>query len=336
MTRVVVVEDSSTQRAHLVHTLEAEGDIHVIGQALGAAEAIQMVQALRPDVVTLDLQIPDGGGQHAIEQIMAFTPTPILVLSATVTSSASRAAVEALLAGAMEALPKPRAWNAAAEQAVRDRVRALQRVTVIRHPRGGRLPRRRPATAAPGPRAGRAVVAIGASAGGPAALAVVLSGLAQLPASVLVVQHLHADFISGLVSWMERASALPVEMARHGARLQPGVVYIAPGGTHLKVGAGQQIELDARPHSVHRPSVDVLFSSVAQNTAGPKVGVLLTGMGHDGAAGLLELRQRDGVTIAQNEATSAVFGMPQAAQRLGAAGRVLALEDIAAAIARAV
>jgi len=336
MTRVVVVEDSAVQRAHLVHALEAEGDIRVVGQAVGATEAIQTVESLRPDVVTLDLQIPDGGGQHAVEQIMAFTPTPILVLSAAVTSSGSKAAVEALLAGAMEALPKPETWDAAAEQAVRDRVRALRRVTVVRHPRGGRLRRQAPAPAVTQPTGGRAVVAIGASAGGPAALAVVLSGLAGLRAPVLVVQHLHADFVGGLVSWMERVSALPVELARHGVRAQPGAVYIAPGGLHMKLGRGDQIELDDRPASVHCPSVDVLFSSVAQRTEGPKVGVLLTGMGQDGAAGLLELRQHGGVTIAQDEASSAVFGMPQAAQRIGAAGRVLALGDIAAAIAGSV
>jgi two-component system chemotaxis response regulator CheB len=165
---------------------------------------------------------------------------------------------------------------------------------------------------------------------------VVLSGLAGLSAPVLVVQHIHPDFVGGLVRWMARVSALPVQLAQHGARLQPGVVYIGPGGTHLKVGAADQIELDTSPKSVHRPSVDVLFSSVARRAEGPKVGVLLTGMGQDGAAGLLELRQNKGVTIAQDEATCAVFGMPQAAQRLGAASRVLPLGDIAAAVAAAV
>jgi two-component system chemotaxis response regulator CheB len=335
MTRVVVVEDSLVQRAHLVRMLESEGDIEVVGQAVGAAEAIKLVETLRPEVVTLDLQIPDGGGQHAIEQIMAFTPTPILVLSATVTGRGSHEAVQALMAGAMEALPKPERWDAAAERAVRDRVRALRGVTAVRHPRGGRLPRRPPARTPPPSGPGGAVVAIGASAGGPAALAVVLAGLTGVRASVLVVQHLHPDFVAGLVSWMARVAALPVELARHGTHLQPGVVYIAPGQTHLKVGSGHQIELDDQPPSLHRPSVDVLFSSVATYVDGPKVGVLLTGMGSDGAAGLLELRQHNAVTIAQNEATSVVFGMPRAAQRLGAATQVLALQDIAFAIGSA-
>jgi two-component system chemotaxis response regulator CheB len=334
VTRVVVVEDSLVQRAHLVHTLEAEGDIHVVGQAVGATEAIRLVQELRPDVMTLDLQIPDGGGQYALEQIMAFSPTPTLVLSSTVTSRGSEAAVKALLAGALDALPKPTTWDAAAELALRDRVRALKEVKVIRHPRGARLYERLPAKAPPVAGVGRTVVAIGASTGGPSALAVVLSGLVGLRASVLVVQHLHADFVDGLVSWMARVSALPVQLARHGERLQSGVVYIAPGGTHLKLGTGHQIELNTNPPSVHRPSVDVLFSSLAERAEGRAVGVLLTGMGEDGAAGLLELRQRRGLTIAQDEATSAVFGMPRAAQRLGAAAHILPLAEIAAAVTR--
>jgi len=334
VTRVVVVEDSLVQRAHLVYVLQADGDIQVVGQAVGAAEAIRLVQALRPDVVTLDLQIPDGGGQYAIEQIMAFSPTPILVLSSTVTNRGSQEAVEALLAGALDALPKPTTWDEGAERALRDRVRALQRVSVVRHSRGKGLPERSARQTPPGREVGRAVLAIGASTGGPSALAVVLSGLAGLRASVLVVQHLHADFVDGLVSWMARASALPVQLAVHGEQLRPGVVYIAPGGAHLKLGTGHQIELNTNPPAVHRPSVDVLFSSVAQRAEGPKAGVLLTGMGEDGAAGLLELRQRRGLTIAQDQATSAVFGMPQAAQRLGAAARVLPLAEIAAAVTR--
>lgn len=334
MTRVVVVEDSLVQRAHLVHTLEADGDIKVVGQAVGATEAIRLVQALQPDVVTLDLQIPDGGGQHAIEQIMAFCPTPILVLSGTVTGRESRAAVQSLLAGAIDILPKPTTWDAAAESVLRDRVRTLQKVSVVRHTRGGRVPAGLPASAPQGRGAGPPIVAIGASAGGPSALATVLSGLAGLRAPVLVVQHLHADFVDGLVSWMAGVSALPVQLARHGARLELGVVYIAPGGTHLRLGTGHQIELNESPPAVHRPSVDVLFSSVAHGAQGRKVGVLLTGMGEDGAAGLLEIRERQGLTIAQDEATSAVFGMPRAAQRLGAAAQILPLAEIATTLTR--
>ena len=333
--RVVVVEDSAVQRAHLVRTLEGEGDIEVVGQAVGAAEAVALVERLRPDVVTMDLQIPGGGGQHAIEQIMAHTPTPIVVLSGRVATQQSTEAVEALLAGAVDALPKPDRWTAEAEAAVRTRVRALRGVTVLRHPRG-RLtsaPRAAPTTAAATGRPGR-VVAIAASTGGPAALATMLSGLAGLAAPVLVVQHLHPDFVNGLVAWMQRVSALPVKLASHGAALQGGVVYLGPGGTHLKVDGDLRIVLDPEPETIHRPSANELFGSVAAHAGSGGIGVVLTGMGDDGTAGLLALRARGGLTIGQDQGSCAVFGMPRAAEQAGAVIAMLPIDGIAAAVLR--
>jgi two-component system chemotaxis response regulator CheB len=293
-----------------------------------------MVQDLRPDVVTLDLQIPDGGGQQVIEQLMAFAPTPILVLSANIAGRESVEAVDALVAGAVDVLPKPKTWSAADEDAVRAQVRLVGGVTVVRHPRA------RLVAASPRRSAGRRftaqpIVAIGASTGGPAALAEILGGLSGIGASVLVVQHLHPDFVGGLVSWMARVSPLPVALACHGERLRPGVAYIAPGDTHLRIGSDDDIVLDTAPETLHRPSVDVLFSSLAARADGSNVGVLLTGMGEDGARGLLALRRRGDVTIAQDEETSVVFGMPRAAQRLGAALHVVPLDQVARTIVRA-
>lgn len=335
-TRVVVVEDSLVQRAHLVRTLEAEGDITVVGEAAGAVEAIALVQSLRPDVVTLDLQIPDGGGQLVIEQVMAVAPTPILVLSASVASRGSVAAVEALVAGAVDVLPKPVRWSPAEEAALRSQVRLVSGVAVVHRSRSGSRGRRPVAVERAASGSAISIVAIGASTGGPAALAEVLSGLNGLRASVIVVQHIHADFVGGLVTWMERAATMPVELARAGELLKVGMITIAPGDVHLRVDREARIVLDPSPESVHRPSVNELFSSLAKRPAGRNVGVLLTGMGEDGAAGMLELRRRGDVTIAQDEATSVVFGMPRAAQRLGAVTQVQPLEKIAAAIARAV
>jgi chemotaxis response regulator CheB len=193
--RVVVVEDSPVQRAHLVDVLEAERDIAVIGQAGDPVEATALVRRLHPDVVTMDLGLPGDGGLGAIERIMADLPTPILVLSARVTGAGSAAAVESLLAGAVEALPKPERWDAEAGRQLRCRVRLLRWVTVVAHPRGRR----------------------------------------RLAAPVLVVQHLHPQLVDGFVSWMRRVSALPVVVAADGDRPQPGVVYIAPAGAHLKL-----------------------------------------------------------------------------------------------------
>jgi len=334
--KVVVVEDSTVQRKHLVKALEADGDISVVGEAADAREAIELVQTMEPDVVSVDLGIP-GGGIHAIEQIMAFSPTPIVVLSASVTDRESQAAVEALLAGAVDALPKPSVWSADAEFTLRQRVRMLRGVRVVRHPRG-RLAADRLARRSRGAESRTATpfVAIGASTGGPAALATLLAGLGGLQAAVLVVQHLHPGFIDGFVAWMQRVAALPVEVASNGATVQPGLVYVAPGDVHLKVGRDDRLVLDPEPETLHRPSVNALFSSLAERPDRRRVGVLLTGMGDDGASGLLSLRRAGAVTIAQDEATSTVYGMPQVARRLDAAMHVLPLNAIAPLIMRSV
>jgi two-component system chemotaxis response regulator CheB len=343
----VVVEDSLVQRANLVAVLEADGDIEVVGEATTAVEAISLVASLRPDVVTLDLNIPDGGGQYALEQIMANTPTPVLVLSSTVHSEASVPSVEALVGGALLAVPKPARWTSVFENDLRRSVRTIRNVPVIRHIRGGlrNLPvgavtapsARRPAPLSLGLESdpGSRVVAIAASTGGPAALATVLQGLAKLTAPVLVVQHIHPDFVQGLVKWMARVSPLPVVMAQHGQKLRSGCIHIGPGGTHLRLGRGGTIELEDAPVTVHRPSADQLFESVAVHAGHDGVGVLLTGMGDDGAAGLAAMHHRGARTIVQDEATCAVYGMPRAATRLGVVDQQLPLPAIADAIIRA-
>jgi two-component system, chemotaxis family, protein-glutamate methylesterase/glutaminase len=344
--RVVVVEDSLVQRAKLVAVLEADDDITVIGEATTALEAIALVASLRPDVVTLDLNIPDGGGQYALEQIMANTPTPILVLSSTVSDKSSAPAVEALVGGALLAVPKPTQWTAEFESELRRNVRTIRNVPVIRHPRGrlGRLPM--PPSRTPSPsrvvptssrrlnRAESCVVAIAASTGGPQALATILQGLASLKAPVLIVQHIHPDFAKGLVDWMARVSPLEVLLAVNDQALRAGCIYIAPGGTHLRINREWRIELVDTPVTVHRPSADQLFESVALHARERAVGVILTGMGDDGAAGLGAMHRSGAVTIAQDQATCAVFGMPQAAQRLGIVDQLLPLPAIAAAILR--
>jgi two-component system, chemotaxis family, protein-glutamate methylesterase/glutaminase len=339
--RVVVVEDSLVQRAHLVAVLEAEGDITVVGEATTAIEAISVVAALRPDVVTLDLHIPDGGGQHALEQIMDKTPTPILVLSSTVHDARSVPAVEALVGGALLAMPKPMRWTPAFEAELRRNVRTIRTVHVIRHIRGSLRNRstvvgHSAASLSSSAGSGSCVVAIAASTGGPAALATVLGGLARLDAPVLIVQHIHPDFVQGLVDWMGRVSPLPVILAKHGQVLRRGCIQIAPGNTHLRIGRDWRVELTDAPASIHRPSADQLFESVAVRAGCKGVGVLLTGMGDDGAKGLAAMHRSGARTIAQDQSTSAVFGMPRAAARLGAVDLQLPLPAISEAILRAV
>jgi two-component system chemotaxis response regulator CheB len=181
-----------------------------------------------------------------------------------------------------------------------------------------------------------AIVALAASAGGPNALATVLANLHDIDAGILIVQHINPQFVDNFVEWMSRASALPVRVATDGSQIQRGVVHVGPAGTHLKLGFGMRIQLDPEPEVMHRPSADELFSSLAKSAPERSVGALLTGMGEDGARGLLELRRRGGMTIVQDEQSSAVYGMPRAAARLDAAEAILPLDQIAPAIMRAV
>jgi two-component system chemotaxis response regulator CheB len=331
--RTVLVGDHSAQCTELQTALQGDGDIAVLGQADNSEAALVLVAQLRPDVVILDLELADGGSNHTIEQLMAHTPTPILVLSALIVDRHSSRAAAALVSGALDALRRPVSWTPEAVAELRHTVRQISKVGVIRHPRGNRSKR---TVQHPVAHHGRApIVAIGASTGGPSALATLLAGLGGLAAPVLVVQHLHADFVIGLTEWMGRVSALPVEIAKHDQLACPGHVYLAPGGAHLRLGATSRFELPTAPPSLHRPAVDQLFESVAEHGhAG--IGVLLTGMGDDGARGLLAIHRNGGQTFAQDEASCAVFGMPRAAQRLGAVTELHPLDQLAAAIQRAV
>lgn len=329
--RTLLVQGGDRASTDLLRVLQRDGDIAVVAQADAAAAALDLVAGIRPHVVVLDLRTADG--LLVIEQIMATVPTPILVLSSPADDRRSPAVAEALAAGALEALPVPGRWTDPLEHDLRRVVRQIRKVPVIRHPRGRiRIP-----AAVTVPAGDRfPVVGLAASTGGPSALATVLSGLGGLRAPVLVVQHLHPDFTGGLVDWMVRVSALPVEVARAGQPASPGRAYLAPGGHHLRLGAGGRLELTESPASLHRPSADELFGSLAERAGAAGTGVLLTGMGEDGARGLLELHRAGGCTMAQDEASSAVFGMPQAAFRLGAVTDLLPLEKIAAAVHRAV
>jgi two-component system chemotaxis response regulator CheB len=333
-TRALVVAVSAAHRAVVVRILQADGGIVVVGQSGAGVEAVHLVMALRPDIVVLDLDLPDGDGVRAIEQIMARAPTPVLLLTHPGEDQHSPAVVEALAAGALDAVPRQVTWTAAAEGRLCRSVRLLSKVPVTTHRLGNGRRDTAHSSRSASP-AGRHVVAVAASTGGPSVLATVLSGLAGLRAPVLVVQHLHRDFTGGLVEWMSRASALPVGVAEHGQVPRPGHVYIAPGGTHLRLASGSRLELDPAPDTLHRPSADELFCSVAKNAGAAAVGVVLTGMGDDGAQGLLAIRQRGGLTLAQDEESCAVFGMPAAARRLGAVSDMFPPAELARLICRA-
>jgi two-component system, chemotaxis family, protein-glutamate methylesterase/glutaminase len=350
---VVVVVGDSPSRTRTLRTLLSAPGFVVAAEVCTAAEAEAAVVAHEPGAVLLDLD-PASGGIEAIERIMGTRPTPVVVCGALAEHAQAALAAGAVdVVGALDALPSSPQYVTA----MRRHLKVASRVRVITHPRnrlratglGGSTPRTDVVGSLPGPvPAGGAplpafgshhvrIVVIGASTGGPPALATILADLpADLPVPVLVVQHMADGFVEGLASWLDGLTALPVVMAEHGRRLLPGVVYVAPARINTVVRPGLRLELCPPPAGqFHLPGVDAAFASTAV-TCGPRaVGVLLTGMGRDGAMGLRTMREAGAFTIGQDEPSSVVWGMPAAAQALGAVDAELALPAIAAAITAA-
>lgn len=349
--RVLVVEDSLTVRRRLVEALSRDPGMNVIAEADNGQRAIELCQKLRPDVVTLDMELPVMSGLSATEYIMAHCPTPILIVSASTNRGELFKTYDALAAGAVDVLEKPRGdgtdddWD----QRFIAAVRLVAKIKVITHLRARLGPGERkrtvpPATSAVSPLAeGRplplSVIALGASTGGPSALVSVLRDLPRLPKlTVLLVLHIDEPFGSAFAEWLSDHTPHPVRFAADGEPLESSGsrVLMAKPGRHL-VADGHRLGLsnDAERHSC-RPSIDVLFESLAVS-AGPRcAAALLTGMGRDGASGLLALREAGAVTVAQDEETSIVYGMPREAALLGAASRVLPLQEIGRYLASAV
>jgi two-component system chemotaxis response regulator CheB len=341
--RVLVVEDSLTIRKYLVQVLSADGGIEVAGEAPDGKRAIELCQALRPDVVTMDMMLPIMTGVAATEYIMAYCPTPILIVSASVNRGEVFRTYEALAAGALDVLEKPKVTESTREWEQRfvSTVKLIAKIKVITHPRGrlraAPLPISAGAPDAPQPSGQDCrLIAIGASTGGPAAVADILRAMPEdfgLP--ILVVIHIADAFAYAMAEWLNTEARVPVRYAVDGEWLpQPGTpqVLLAPADRHLAVKDGRLHLLNTPERHACRPSVDVLFESIAAEMAPQSLLILLTGMGRDGAAGLLAARRAGAATVAQDEATSVIFGMPGEAVRLGAAERVLALDQIATAI----
>jgi len=342
--RVLVVEDSLTVRKHLVEALRGDPAFDVVGEAADGKEAVDLCARLRPDVVTCDMAMPVMDGVQVVEEIMAYCPTPILIVSASLNRRDLFNTFDALAAGAVDVLDKPGEETTPEDWAARFRstVRLVSRIKVITHLHGRLRARGVPRTAArPAAEPPRVepehkpcdLVAIGASTGGPGAI---LSILSQLPprfaVPILVVVHIGEPFGAPFADWLDSQVPFPVACARDRQPLpRPGEasVIIAPPERHLEL-RGSVLHLSPEPpRHFCRPSVDVLFESVAREMGPRAVACLLTGMGRDGAAGLLEVRLAGGTTVAQDEASCVVFGMPQAAISLGAAQHVLPLAEIA-------
>lgn len=320
--RVLVVDDSSTVRAVLRRLLSHAPDIEVVGEAANGRDAVEAALALRPQVVLMDIEMPGMDGYAATTQIMAVRPVPVVIVTSRANRDQARTAFEALKHGAVDVVAKPEhaeGWTHLAAT-LPDTVRAL---ASGRRGSGDR-PRdpRSPLAAAHLPRAGFRYVAVGASTGGPAAVRMLLAGIpAENPATILVVQHIATGFEVGFAEWLTRELSRDVQVARQGELALPGTVRIAPAGAHLKLTAGGTLELDevTPPRGGHRPSVDELFLSCVVMEPTRTAGILLTGMGSDGAEGLVALHGAGALTLVQDESSSVVFGMPRAAMDRGAA-----------------
>jgi len=343
--RILVVEDSPTVRNRLVEIVGSDPDLELVGEAGDGRRAIEICEQCRPDVITMDMMLPVMSGLAATEYIMAHCPTPILVVSASINRGELFKIYEALAAGAVDVLEKPTGTeaNGVWERHFLATVKLVARIRVITHlrarlagPRGHTPVVAAAAPVAPSPAQKYRLVAIGASTGGPGAIVEILRGLpAEFHLPVLIVLHINEPFGTAFADWLDSQTSRRVAHPRDGAPVSSayGRVMIAPGGQHLVVRDGRlRLTTDPDRHSC-RPSVDVLFESVAAEYGASAAACLLTGMGRDGALGLLKIREAGGMTIAQDEATSVVYGMPREAAMLGAAQQILRIGDIAPRLA---
>jgi two-component system chemotaxis response regulator CheB len=329
--RVLVVDDSPLQRDWLTALLESDPQLEVAGWAAEGGAAVRAAAHLRPDVIAMDLRSPGMDGLETTRRIMRETPTPIVLVTAPVSAEDQRFMADALRAGVLAIEVRPADRVGARE--LLETIKGMSRVKVLRRTALGPVGAAR--WVGHRPRQSPELIAIGASTGGPQALKEVLGPLpATCPLPIVVVQHMSDGFAPNLVDWLRLECALPIHLARHGQPAQGPGVFIAPTGEHLTVSK-RRLQLTGEAQiGGHRPSVTALFRSVAQEYGPAAVGVLLTGMGEDGAVGLAELKRAGGITVVQDEASCIVFGMPAAAVNLGAVDHILPPADIAGLLDR--
>lgn len=341
--RVLVLDDSIVCRAQLKSFLEHDGDIEVVDQGASGEDVVTRIERHRVELLVVDLQMPRMGGHETISAVMSARPIPILVVTGTPLGALKAAVFESIRRGALDLFEKPEARDAPAQARLRQTVRRLAHVPVVRHV-AGRLAAA-PASGAdqspgrPTPpvrsthsdAAPPAVIGIASSAGGPLALATLVSALSlDVPASILIVQHLPTSFARAFVEFLANRTSLRVEPVLARMHLRPGTVYTVGGDTHLGLASDSEVAPIAGEHrSGHRPSADVMFESLARHAGERAAGVVLSGMGEDGAVGLRALRKRGGLCLAQDQKTAVVWGMPRAALELGGAEAAHAPPELA-------
>jgi two-component system chemotaxis response regulator CheB len=347
MIRVLVVEDSPTAREYLIRILESDPGIVIVGEARDGFEAAARAAELRPDLIAMDLHMPNMDGLEATREIMNATPTPIVIVTASTRGADVERSMELLGAGALEVMMKPPSpgspdFEAAAKRLIAT-VKSMAQVKVVRHRRAEppsdpkasvQNPVRSPKSAQTTSNRS-AIVAVAASTGGPAALQLLLTNLpVDFSLPILVVQHITEGFSAGLASWLDSTSAFRVKLASHNEMPAPRSVYLAPDARHLGVSSRGSIVLADDPAiDGFKPSATFLFDSVGRSFGASAIAVILTGMGEDGVQGLRTIRRTGGRVIAQDEKTSIVFGMPGAAIAAGLADLVLPLDSIPSRLA---
>lgn len=332
--RAFLVDDSAVSRHALRQALAGDAEIEIVGEATSGEDALERIPEAAPDIVLMDIVMPGTDGLETTRELMHHYPKPVIIISDIGTQAST--SFEALRAGALEVIGKPSFEQLVDPdwlQRFQRKIRNLAEIPVITRYRSSReaLKRRTPKPSRPA--ADRVeLVCIGASTGGPPALRTVVDAFDGPPRwPVLIVQHMSTGFTEGMVRWLATATGRDVRLAEDGARLEPGKIYVAPDGGHLELGNLRLTITSTPPLGGHRPAVDRLFNSVAHNRiASRTVAAVLTGMGTDGARGLEELRRAGAWTIAQDEASSTVFGMPKAAADLKATREILSLTEIAA------
>ena len=345
MIRVLVVDDSAVARQSLRFILEGDEALKVVGEAKNGEEAVRMAKRLSPDVITMDIRMPRMGGLEAMQRIMEENPVPIVVVTSVDLSQDVGLSREAMRRGALSVVERPtgiggRARERFASRLIR-KVKLMSDVKVVhrspsRRTKPVQSPRPEHSVPAPSSRTAEIeIAAIGASTGGPAALHTVIGSLpGDFPVPILVVQHISFGFVDGLASWLDRDCALHVKVAEPRDKVEPGVVYVAPDDQHLGISSYGRIRLSSKEHvDGHRPSATFLFDAVAQSYGPSAVAAILTGMGRDGAAGMKTLKERGAITIAQDEESCVVFGMPKEAIALGAIDRTVSLDQIGPTLA---
>ncbi len=342
MIDVLIVEDSLVTRQHLKHILERDGNIRVIAMAEGGKEAIRLVEKYKPDVVTMDINMPDMNGLEATSQIMETHPLPIVIVSASYNHKDVEKTFQAIDAGAVSVVEKPfgkghpdhelMAKNLIQTVKLMSEIKVIKRwskkrtlskdksasLSLIHEPIHQKIK----------------LITIGVSTGGPPVLKSILTGLKNgFPAPLLIVQHIARGFLKGLVEWLIESTGHPIHIAADGERILPGHVYFAPDDFHMGVNSDRRIALSkSPPESGLRPSVSYLFRSASNAFGRNMAGVLLTGMGRDGAEELKLMKDRGAITMVQDKESSAVYGMPGEAVRLGAASHVLPANSISSAL----